>query len=165
MTATTVTASTANKASLYRKLLKLQAAAASRPMRPRGPYVLAPAAITLATTSIDEAADKVTLLEFPDGCYLLALEITVTDMDTNVSPALVFDINKVTSAGVATTLINDSTRGQAGGKDELDVDVGALGLDVGGCLLQFQVVTAAATAAAGTIAVRAIITFESITIW
>lgn len=107
---------------------------------------------TVPTTAIDEANDILRLCRYPGGAYLSKMRITATDMDTNATPALVFDI-VVTDANdtVKAVLINDTTIGQGAGSKVLDdAEVGEF---VGGYWLALKTVTAAATPAAGTLKV------------
>lgn len=111
--------------------------------------------LSLDTTVLDETDDKVVFYgPFPsDFARLLTLEILCSDMDTNGTPALVFDISKADdTAGTISSggeLIDGSTAGQTGAQDRLDTD--NAGFDVSGGYLCYHTQTAAATPAAGTI--------------
>lgn len=108
---------------------------------------------TIATTSIDEANDECFFFRFPQGAKLMDLRITATDMDGHATPTLEADIIVEDSAGTETILINSnaSTVFEAGGSDDLDVNVPGASLDVGGKKLGTKVRTQAATAATGTV--------------
>lgn len=116
--------------------------------------------VAVATTSIDEAGDDVLLFKFPENAFLpgswLSVQVTASDMDTNGTPTLVMDFGIGDSDGVIdTVLINDSAIGQAGGLDFTDATA-ADWVDVGGKYFIMTVVTAAATAAAGTLALAGV---------
>lgn len=116
--------------------------------------------VTIATTSIDEAGDDVLLFQFPEGAMLpgfwLPVQVTPSDMDTHATPTLVLDFGIADSDGVIdTVLINDSTGGQTGTIDYTDSGV-ADWIDVGGKYFGMTVVTAAATAAAGTVGIAGV---------
>lgn len=105
----------------------------------------------LLTTDL-QSDDLVKLYKFPPGAYLTDLRITASDMDTNATPALVFDIVTVNDAdSIDVVVINDSTIGQGGGSDR--IDDAAVGEFVGDKWLAFDGVTNAATGAAGTLKV------------
>jgi hypothetical protein len=111
--------------------------------------------VTVATTQIDEVGDDVLLYgPFPAGSYFLvpSLLVTASAIDSHGTPTAVVDFGIGDSDGVIdTVLINDSDIGQSGGTDYPDAAT-AFGLvDVGGKYLICTVVTAPATAAAGTI--------------
>lgn len=104
---------------------------------------------TLATTSLDEAADTVRLCLFPPGSYINDFRGTITDVDTNATPTIVYDVVTLTSANVVVdVLVNDSTNGQGGGTDR--IANAAVYKFVGDLYLGLKIVTGAATAAAGT---------------
>ena len=75
--------------------------------------------------------------------------MVTTDMDTNGAPALVISLQTSTP----TVLIGGSTIGQGAGNDALDA--GVYGIDVSSLYLDAKFTTAAATAAAGTIQIKA----------
>lgn len=119
---------------------------------PRGAQRTFQFRFTLATTEIDNADDRVRLLWFPAGIFLLNAQVWVEDdLDTNVSPALVWDLITETAAGVADTrkVISAATAGQSAGEGA-DMDAGGA-IHVGERYLVFDPTTAAATAAAGDI--------------
>lgn len=110
---------------------------------------------TVPTTAIDDANDILRLFKFPAGAYLWQLRITATDMDTNATPTLVFDILAIDDSDTTKqTLINDTTIGQGAGSDSLDE--AQIGKFVGNYWLALKTGTAAATAAAGTLKVVAL---------
>lgn len=112
--------------------------------------------VSVKTTNIDDAADEVLIAYFPGETYLLALAITATDMDTDATPALVFDINR-DDLTTETTLINNTTIGQGGGSDDLDADGGHMGRWLTDSYLSMKTVTAADTPAAGTLTVNVLV--------
>lgn len=104
--------------------------------------------VTIPTSSLDDANDKVLLYKFPSNCRLWGLRVDFGDADTGGAPAAVVDISTATdtSGTVGSVLINDSTAAQSGAND--DLDAGLLGIDVGGEYLMWHTITAAATGAA-----------------
>lgn len=121
--------------------------------QPRGHGLwLIPVDITteLATTQIDDAADVTQLFLFPDPAYLWDLDVLVVDdLDTNATPTLVWDLD-IDDGTTSTTIINNSTVGQSAGTDALDSLPTTRGMSCAGAYLELTIVTAAATAAAGT---------------
>jgi len=115
----------------------------------RGSFSFTTGARTVAATNTETEADELFVLTFPEKCYLEHLLVTITDVDTNATPTLVFDVIVENSAGTEVVLINDATIGQAGGTDELDANLFLT--DVSEKKLGIKVVTGSATAAAGTI--------------
>lgn len=114
--------------------------------------------VSLATTNIDNADDGVVFYQFPSAAYLWDLSVYATDMDTNATPTLVFDVGIGDSDGaVDTVLINDTTIGQGAGRDDLDATVQKW-VNCSSKYLMIDIVTAAATAAAGTLTVSFIYT-------
>lgn len=117
--------------------------------------------VNVPTAAIDSADEQILLIKFPDDgdVFLLRdaltdLYIVPSDMDTNGSPLITFTLGIGDSDGVVdTALITDSQAARTGAADNLDA-VGAP-LDVSGKYLIFDVTAAAATAAAGTLGVRA----------
>lgn len=109
---------------------------------------------TIATTSIDEVGDECFFFRFPLGAKLMWLTETATDMD-GAGATLEADLIAEDTAGTETILINStgSTVFEAGGTDDLDVNVGGAGLDVGGKKLGIKVRTGANNAIAGTVRV------------
>jgi hypothetical protein len=120
---------------------------------------------TITDTHVGTINNIVNLLDFPPNTILLGLEVVATDMDTNATPALVIDF-QVYDGTTTTVLINDSTIGQGAGNDALDAGVAYT--DVSSQYLQAKFVAAAATAAAGTIQVKALVAVGpkfSVTSW
>lgn len=113
--------------------------------------------VTVATTQINEIGDDVLLFgPFPSGSYFITdtLIVTASDIDSGGTPAVVLDFGVSDSDGVIdTVLIDDTSIGQTGGSDATDEAVKHVAglLDVGGKYITCTVVTAPATAAAGTI--------------
>lgn len=118
--------------------------------------------IQLATTELDDVGDIVALFLFPESCVLAdpgSWVITLTDVDSNGAPALAWDlkVSDLASSPTETTLISGSTTGQAAGSDYLDnvaSPTAEVLLDLSNQYLIFEVTTAAATAAAGTLQFR-----------
>lgn len=122
---------------------------------------------TIATTHIDNADDGFLLFEFPEeACWLDldSLVILPSDLDTGATPALDVDYGIGDSDGTLDTqLIDGSLAGQTGVADFVDNADGegfdtarTRFLSVAGKYLLGDVVTAAATAAAGTIEVSGV---------
>ncbi len=126
------------------------------PLRPGGIYTFDTGALTVATTNIDDVNDELRLLRFPDRCFLLALQVTATDMDTNGAPTLSFDV-QIDNNTAEVDLIANSTIGRTGGSDELDINAGHILRDVSLNWLQIKVDAAAATGAAGTIRAKGVV--------
>lgn len=107
---------------------------------------------SVATTSLDDVGDIVRLFQFPGGAYINQLRVTATDMDTNATPTLQWDVVVIDSADtVKATLIANSTSGQAGGTAVLDN--AAIGEYVGDYWLALKLDAVSATPAAGTVKV------------
>lgn len=149
------TSSIVNSTSVYNDLCRVHRKAAGNPGRAQGVYFIE-RINTIATTEIDNADDSKYLFQFPLSCRLLAISVTATDMDSHATPTLVFDLT-VTDGSSPTVLISGSTIGQGGGSDQADVTARVPGLDVSGLYCMFNPTTAAATAAAGTVTVGALI--------
>lgn len=108
---------------------------------------------TVATTNVDDVGDILLLSQIlPAHAYVHSFRGTPTDMDTNVSPALVYDVVAIdTDGNVLQTFVSGSTNGQAAaGSDTLLA--ARLGAWVGSkqWRLALKVTTASATPAAGT---------------
>lgn len=113
--------------------------------------------VTIPTTSIDDIGDDVLICKFPEGVYLYTPSLLVqpSDMDTNGTPTLGLDFGFGDSDGVIdTVLINDSVAARTGVADEVDTGITDRFSDCGGKYFIMSVVTAAATAAAGTLEVE-----------
>lgn len=147
------TAATANKKATYRALQKRKTKDHNERLAPNGLFYIEKDCPVLAA-DLDLQDDETYLIQFPDVCYLMAGSVTVTDMDSGVA-ALVFDIN-VDDGSTEQTVINDSTIGQGGGSAAFS-NTKVPGMDVGGQYLALKVVTAAGTAAAGTVTVRVLV--------
>ena len=113
-------------------------------------------AVTISTDKVDDIGDEHYVLRFPDQTYLVALQVTSTEMDTGVD-ALVMDFQTQTSGGTEAKLITGSTIGQGGGSDELDANLGSSLLDVSNLYLGHEVTTDAATPAAGTLRYKGLV--------
>lgn len=110
---------------------------------------------TIATTSLDDVGDDVLLFAFPANSYFLTSSLVFHPSDMDTGTNLVFDVGIGDSDGVIdTVLINDNAGGQTGTVAFADeVTTGEGFVDCGGKYLICSVVTAAQTAAAGTIEV------------
>jgi len=113
-----------------------------------GPYWLA-GTYTLATTSLDEADDKVILDKLPARCRILDAFVILEDLDG--ATGLVWDLSTATALDgtVGTVLISDSTVGRSAGSDS--IDEAARGTAADGDYLMFHTNTAATTPASGDI--------------
>ena len=67
--------------------------------------------VAMTTAMLDNANDEVELLWVPKGAVIVGATLSGTDMDTNGSPALLFDVG---DADDEDRLISASTVGQAG---------------------------------------------------
>lgn len=137
--------------------------------------------VEVATTSLDEADDRVMVLALPGNARLIDLVIFNDDLDSNGSPTLTADIGLFYGDGVAgktagaaivdnvfataiTTLQAANTAGVRVGYEALNIDkigkplyeIGGLTLDPGMVYIGLSVANAAATAAAGTVTLYAI---------
>jgi hypothetical protein len=111
--------------------------------------------ITVPTTSIDDDNDDILLVKFPAGAYLdtdsLAVEPSALDGASNT---LVWEIGLGPATGViATSLITESTSPSTGTRMAADADLDKF-VDAGGLYLIATAITAATTAAAGTVGVE-----------
>jgi hypothetical protein len=107
---------------------------------------------SIPTTSIDDVGDIRRLYLFPSGAYVHDLRVTATDMDTNGTPTVAFDIAVTDGSDVVKdTLIAATTIAQAGGTARI-ANTG-VGQFVGDRYLVLKTTAAAATAAAGTLGV------------
>lgn len=152
--------SVANKRAVWRRFMQDARRKNAVPLDPQGFYAFNTGAQTVEATNVETAADALFVFQFPNDCYLYDLQVTITDIDTDGSPAAVFDVLTSTtgaSGGTEVVLINDSTIGQAGGSDELDRNSGHMFRDVSGLYLGIKMATGAATAAAGTITFKGIV--------
>lgn len=139
-----------------REALKLQNAKMAAPLRQAGLYLFDSGAVAIATTNIDDVNDEVRLVKFPDQCRLIDFQVTATDMDTNATPTLAFDI-RTDDGSTEVLYISATTIGQAGGTDEVDLAVNLIGTDVSNLYLSTKVTTVSATGAAGTIRVKGLV--------
>jgi hypothetical protein len=108
------------------------------------------AAVTVATTSLDEQDDVFEVGYLPAGLVVHGFIVKATDMDTGGSPALV---SKIRINGV--DVVTGVTAGQSAGTTAYYCDpTTTAGYEV----VDFKVTTAAATAAQGTVTVRVLYT-------
>lgn len=101
-------------------------------------------AVTVATTAIDEIDDIFELATVPAGIKILGFMITATDMDTNVSPALIY---KMRVAAADTTATGITTGQSAATAVHWCAPVETTALSV----IDAKVTAAAGTAAQGTV--------------
>jgi hypothetical protein len=151
-------ATTANKRTTWRQIMKDTRYSANVPLDPVGLYAFNTGAQTVAITNTETIADALFTFQFPNNCYLYDLQVTFSALDAGST--LVVDVITSTtgaSGGTEVVLINDSTAGQAGGSDELDRNTGHMLRDVSGLYLGFKVGAAATTVAAGTVTFKGII--------
>jgi hypothetical protein len=107
---------------------------------------VAPVAVT--TAMIDNTNDSIGLLWVPKGAVVLRASISGTDMDTNGTPTLAFNVG---DSGSATRIFSAANVGQAGTLVTA-MNVGAfLYKFTADTLITAAVSTAAATGAAGTL--------------
>lgn len=149
------TSSIVNSTATYNNLCRIHRKTAGNQGRASGPY-LVQWINSVATTEIDNSDDSKYLGQFPLSCRLLAISVTCTDIDTHATPAHAFNLT-VTDGSTPTILITGSEVGRGGGSDQADVTTRVPGLDVSGLYCMFDTTTAAATAAAGTVTVEALV--------
>lgn len=155
----TVNAPIANRQSLARVLLREQTKRATRKLNPAGLFLLDTGLVTVPASALNEAGDKVVILEFPGNCRLVDFEAELSDLDNGIT--LVHSLVLVNADATETALVSGSTKGQAGGIDRPDSTVPILGLDASDGNLEFQVDTGAGSPVAGTIQIRALLWFGS----
>jgi len=153
----TVNSNFVNNKIFLTKAKRVRNQSAGSPHRPNGLFFFDTGAITIATTQMDDAGDQVFALTFPGQCRLIALQVKSSDRDTHATPTLVEDIIAENAAGTEIVLINDTTIGQGGLSDELDLGLNLFGVDVSAMKLGSRVVTAAATVAAGTLTYKGLV--------
>lgn len=157
MTATTATSSKATQYNFREYLLRNTKTRKLTNELPHGVYAFTFEA-EVPTTSTDEADDEYRLGYFPNNynIYLVDLQVTTDDLDTNATPTAVFDV--ITDDGSSeVVLINDSTVMQGGGSDRLDADGGHLLRQVDGKWIGIKMATEAATPAAGTVTLKGLV--------
>lgn len=135
------------------KLKQVQRGKMDNPSTALGIFDFDSGLVTVPSTAAQQD-DQVFVLTFPANCRLLELQYVSSDRDTG-SVAIVEDIIAENSAGTEIVLINDSIAAQAGTADILDE--GMKFVDVSNMLLGLRVVTSAATAAAGTVRFKGVI--------
>ena len=138
--------------------------------------------VEVATTSLDETDDRVMILALPGNARLVDLILYNDDLDSNGSPALTVDIglfygDGVTGQTVGTAIDDDcfataittmqaaNTTGVRVGYEALNIDkigkplweIGGLTRDPGMVYIGMSVGTGAATAAAGTVTLYALV--------
>ncbi len=106
---------------------------------------------TVALVAADLALNKtVALFVVPKGFTLTSLSVTVPDLDTNVSPAIVFAIGDAVDDD---RFVTGATTGQAGGTNTTLATAGVRYTFTDATEIVWKTTTAAATAAAGPITV------------
>lgn len=111
---------------------------------------VATAIVSLSTAMIDNANDEVGLFYLPKGAVVTGILAKATDMDTNGSPALAFDIGDDSDED---RFLAASTIGQAGTATSTLAAAGVMHKYTAATLVKAYVQTAAATGAAGTLTV------------
>ena len=104
--------------------------------------------VSMTTAMLDNANDEVELLLVPKGAVVHSVTLSASDMDTNGSPALVFDVGDDADED---RLIAASTVGQAGTLTSVLAPTGHMYKYTTATKIKAYVKTAAATAAAGTL--------------
>lgn len=105
-------------------------------------------AVAMTTAMIDNANDEVELLTLPKGAVVVEVYFHATDMDTNGTPTLKFDIG---DDGDEDRLIAATTVGQTASSTVSLATTGFMYKYAAATKIKAYVNTAAATAAAGTI--------------
>lgn len=104
---------------------------------------------TITTAMIDDVGDIRRLYKLPTGFYITEFRGEISDVDTNGTPLLSYDVVTTDSADVVkNTIVSASTKGRTGGTDR--IRDAAVGQFCGDQFLAIKVTAAAATAAAGT---------------
>lgn len=104
--------------------------------------------IALATAMLDNANDDVGLFYVPKGCIPIVAMLSLTDVDTNGSPALVVDVG---DASDEDRIIAATTIGQASGVTNDIALAGFMYKYTSQTQLRAYIKTAAGTAATGTL--------------
>lgn len=110
--------------------------------------ITAEAIVAVTTAMIDNTNDVIGLFYLPKGAVVVGVTVAATDMDTNVSPTLAFDIG---DSGSQARLMAASTVGQAGTLSTAMARGGFLYKYTADTLISAYVQAAAATGAAGTL--------------
>lgn len=110
--------------------------------------LVAEAIVDVTTAMIDNANDEVGLFWLPAGAVVTGITASATDMDTNGTPGLAFDIG---DDGDEDRLLVASNIGQAGTLSTALARTGHLYKYTARTRIKAYVQTAAATAAAGTL--------------
>lgn len=112
--------------------------------------VTATAIVAITTGMIDNVDDEVALFYLPKGAVIVGGQISATDMDTNVTPTLAFDVG---DSGDEDRLFAASAVGQAATYSETLARAGHLYQYTSDTLIKAYVQAVAATGAAGTLKV------------
>lgn len=106
------------------------------------------AIVALTTAMINNADDDVGLFWVPKGAVPVSCCLRVTDVDTDASPAIVWDVG---DSGDEDRLLAAVTTGQAAGRTDEIADAGFLYKYTARTQIRAYVKTAAATGATGTL--------------
>lgn len=109
------------------------------------------AIVAITTAMIDNVDDEVGLFWVPKGFVVTGCKVAATDMDTNVSPTLAFDIGDDADEN---RLMAATTVGQAGTFSSAMAQAGFLYKYTAKTLIKAYVQAVAATGAAGTLYVE-----------
>lgn len=110
----------------------------------------ADAVVAVTTAMIDATSDVIGLFYLPKGAVIVGATISATDMDTNVSPTLAFDVG---DSGSQNRIFAAATVGQAGTLSAAIAPGAHLYKYTADTLVSAHVQAAAATGAAGTLRV------------
>lgn len=108
------------------------------------------AIVAMTTAMIDNVDDEVGLMWVPAGAIITGIAVSATDMDTNASPTIAFDIGDDADED---RLMAATQVARAGGVDQAIARTGLGFKYTTRTRLKAYVQTAAATAAAGTLTV------------
>lgn len=111
---------------------------------------IADALVALSTAMIDNVNDEVGLFYLPKGAVITGITASATDMDTNASPTLAFDIG---DDGDEDRLMAATTVGQAATLSSALAVTGHLYKYTTATLIKAYVQAVSATGAAGTLRV------------
>lgn len=112
--------------------------------------VVAEAIVAVTTAMIDNTNDVINLFYLPKGAVIVGANLAATDMDTNGTPTLKFDVG---DSGSNARIFSASTVGQAGTLNATNnmVSTALLYKFTADTLISAYVNTVSATGAAGTL--------------
>lgn len=113
-----------------------------------GQEMVATAIVAMTTAMIDNVDDEVGLFYLPKGAIVVGGTISATDMDTNGTPTLAFDVG---DSGDEDRIFAASTVGQAGTLSTAIARAGHLHKYTSDTLIKAYVQAVSATGAAGTL--------------